>query len=111
MKAAQPESDLDTIGHDLPYRQASVPVSPDREGTAGSKEELGRELIVSAKRANVETTSGCRRSCKPPDCRQRNSPQRCKAIPDPRSSWAGAKACRSMETGGCASLRALRGTL
>ena len=78
MKAAQPESDLDTIGHGLPYCQASLPVSPHREGEAGSKEELGRELSGSAKRANVETTSrqrrARRRSCKPPDCRQRNSP-------------------------------------
>ena len=29
-----------------------------REGEAGSKKELGRELTVSAERANVEPTSG-----------------------------------------------------
>ena len=35
MKAAQPESDLDAIGHDLAYRQASLPVSPYREEGGG----------------------------------------------------------------------------
>ncbi len=69
MKAAQPESDRDAIGHGLPYRQASVPVSPDREGAAGSKEELGREFSVFAKTTDAGPTSGQRRSGKPPDYR------------------------------------------
>ena len=64
MKAPQPESDLDAIGHGLAYGQAILPISPDREGEVGSKGRawpgVKRFCQEGQCRANVEPTPSLR---------------------------------------------------
>ena len=114
MKAAQPESDLDAIGHDLACRQASLPISPDREEEGGRQQrgELGREFSMFAKR--TRPGQGQRRA----DAGQANlqtadngtAPSAVRRFLTPDLPGL-AQRCRRMATGGCASLGASRGTL
>ena len=70
LKAAQPESDQDTISHDLPYWQAIVPVSPGSEkGRRHQKEStVGRYAYLPQRPSPVRQTAGLPKTEEPRRC-------------------------------------------